>query len=395
MSLKRVLLIDDDPLFLLVAGEMLNAIGAERVDTACDGADGLRILAEAGDDFDLILCDLNMPQIDGISVVRALSERRFDGRFAVVSGESSDIVRAVKDMASLVGINMIGALSKPLREEDLRAMLERRTGADRRASAGPVSRAELLTEMASGHLVPVYQPKLQLDGFRLNSVEVLSRWRAGDGALRSAQTYLAAAELHGLMTKYTLALMERSLMEISKLASLGIKVDPAFNISPSSLRERSFPDAITQKCRSAGMDPRRVTLEITEDRLLEFHADVLEVLTRLRVAGFHLSVDDFGAGTTNMQQLRRFPLTELKIDRYYVQNADRDAFAHETMMSSVRLARLLGLRTVAEGIETAEDVRTAKAAEIDVLQGYLISKPVPAERLIQVLREPAGKAAAA
>lgn len=395
MSLKRVLLIDDDPLFLLVAGEMLNAMGAERVDTACDGSEGLRILSEADDIFDLVLCDLNMPQLDGISVVRALSERRFRGRFAVVSGEGSDIVRAVRDMANLVGINMIGALAKPLREEDLRTLLERRTAGDRRASAGPVSRAELMTEMAAGHLVPVYQPKLHLDGFRLSSVEVLSRWRTGDGALRSARSYLAAAELHGLMTKYTLALMERALMEISKLASLGIKVDPAFNISPSSLRDRSFPDAITQKCRSAGMDPHRVTLEITEDRLLEFHADVLEVLTRLRVAGFNLSVDDFGAGTTNMQQLRRFPLTELKIDRYFVQNADQDAFARETMMSSVRLARLLGLRTVAEGIETAEDVRTAKAAQIDILQGYLISKPVPAERLIQVLREPARKAAAA
>lgn len=395
MSLKRVLLIDDDPLFLLVAGELLHAMGAEEIRTAHDGSDGLRILAEAGDIFDLVLCDLNMPNCDGIRVVRTLSERGFKGRFAVASGEDRDILRTVADIARMVGINLVGTLAKPLREEDLRQVLNRPSKGDGETECEPVSRVELLTEMAAGRLFPYYQPKLDLATFKLNSVEILSRRRTETGAVRSAQAYIAAAEVHGLMAKYTLSLMERALTEIGKLSAIGINVDPAFNVSPSSLHDGAFPDALVSECKRAGMDPKRVTLEITEDRLLEYDADVLEALARLRVAGFRLSVDDFGTGTTNMQQLRRFPLTELKIDRFFIQNARDDAFARETMMSSVRLARLLGLQVVAEGVETIDDVRTAKTANIDVLQGFLISKPVPAERLIQVLREPVRKAVAA
>lgn len=150
----------------------------------------------------------------------------------------------------------------------------------------------------------------------------------------------------------------------------------SLNISPLTLTDRSLPRILVDCVARMGVKTRQVTLEVTEDHLLNFGPDTLEVLARLRIAGFGLSIDDFGTGATSLEQLRRFPFTELKIDRAFVQNTDTDAFAHEVLKTSARLANIIGLTSVAEGVETPADLEQVAAAKVNRVQGFLLARPM-------------------
>jgi EAL domain-containing protein (putative c-di-GMP-specific phosphodiesterase class I) len=124
-----------------------------------------------------------------------------------------------------------------------------------------------------------------------------------------------------------------------------------------------------------------VVLELTETRLMTDAIKCLETLTRLRLKGFELSIDDFGTGHSSLAQLQRIPFTELKVDRAFVHGASRDEVARSILDSSLSLARRLGLRTVAEGAETQEDWDLVAALGVDLVQGYFVSRPLPGDRV--------------
>jgi len=129
----------------------------------------------------------------------------------------------------------------------------------------------------------------------------------------------------------------------------------------------------------------QVTLEVTETRLVEYGPRALEVLSRLRIKGFGLSVDDFGTGYSNIDRLRMFPFTELKIDQSFIRNALTDAFARACVETSVRLAKELGLKIVAEGVETREMWDFLAGLGIDEAQGFLMARPMPPAEFAKLL----------
>ena len=133
-------------------------------------------------------------------------------------------------------------------------------------------------------------------------------------------------------------------------------------------------DAVLQL---AAVPAEKVTLEITESRLPEDISKVMSPITRLRLKGFEISIDDFGTGFSSMEQLRRFPFTELKIDQAFVAEAADKPAARAILESSIDLARRLNIRSVAEGIETEEDLSLCRRLAVDLAQGYYLSKPMP------------------
>lgn len=390
---SRVLIIDDDPLFQLLAEETFRSLGARDVMTADDGVQGLQRLRSAPADFDLVLLDLQMPNLDGVGVARAMGDMAFKGALIISSSEDESIIQAVRDMAEMVGVRILGSLTKPLKEAELRALLEKPQSRPVSQSRDAVSRVSLLSDLANRRIVPVYQPKLDLRTMRIECAEVLARRVSDSGELVSAAPQLEASEAHGLTTRFALAMLEQSMVDALRIRSEGYDLGFAVNVSPASLTERDLPDLFVDRVRSVGLDPRKITLEVTENRLLEFNAEVLEVLSRLRLQGFRLSVDDFGTGATSIETLRRFPFNELKIDRSFIQSASEDPVALETVMSSARIARELGLDIVAEGIETEADLRIALAAGARRAQGFLIAKPKPMNRFSAWLTACAGRLA--
>ena len=175
MAPRNVLVIDDDPLFCVIAEETLLALGADEVAVAEDGAQGLQMVSDRPEAFDLILCDLNMPNIDGVLVLRELGKRNYSGALIIVSSEKQAVIESVHAMARLAGVHMLGALKKPLNASTLQQLLASETR-EPSAQSIEISRDEVRAALDAKAIVPVYQPKLDLIKGEINSVEVLARY---------------------------------------------------------------------------------------------------------------------------------------------------------------------------------------------------------------------------
>jgi EAL domain-containing protein (putative c-di-GMP-specific phosphodiesterase class I) len=140
--------------------------------------------------------------------------------------------------------------------------------------------------------------------------------------------------------------------------------------------------------REAGIQPRDLVLEVTETGVMEDLTTALDVLTRLRLKGFGLSIDDFGIGYSSFEQLGRIPFTEMKLDRSFVNKGQQDPAARAILESSMGMAQKLGLVTVAEGVETVGELALVRELGCDNVQGYLVAKPMPLDALLTWLAQP-------
>ena len=142
-----------------------------------------------------------------------------------------------------------------------------------------------------------------------------------------------------------------------------------------------LPEHIVRAADAAKLEPQRIVLEVTESRISQDPSALLDIITRLRLKRFELSIDDFGTGFSNLQQLQRLPFSELKIDQAFVTGAAKDDTARSILESSASLAKKLNLRIVAEGVETQEDWDMIAGVGCDLAQGYLIARPMPGEEI--------------
>jgi EAL domain-containing protein (putative c-di-GMP-specific phosphodiesterase class I) len=218
---------------------------------------------------------------------------------------------------------------------------------------------------------------------------VLVRWRRGAAATPVPPgQFLALVTASGLMRPMTLDLAACSARYLSEFGGLDHAFTLSLNVCPTLLDDPNFADELAATLADAGASPRQVILEVTESAAAHNQGAALENLARLRMRGFELSIDDFGTGFSSLAQLVRTPFSELKIDRSFVsrlltENADR-----LLVDSVVALARRLGLRTVAEGIETQAQLELLQQLGCEFGQGYLFAKPMPIDELLRWLESP-------
>jgi EAL domain-containing protein (putative c-di-GMP-specific phosphodiesterase class I) len=378
---RTALVIDDDELFHEIASSALKGCGFDVVRTALDGLQGLKILDETPDEVDLILCDLQMPILDGAKVITELGKRTYGGQVIIISGEHTNILQSVLRMANHLSLNVRGALAKPLNPTELNRLVDCHKLHDHRALE-EVSRESLERALETRMLTPFFQPKVDLRTKRVTGFEVLARHVDEDGRVSAPLPFIKSAMACSLIGTLTRSMIEQVLENTRSwskpLGTFGLSI----NMSPTCILNPNLPDKISQKFRSAGFDPSRVTFEITEDRLLEDQAVTLEVLSRLRLAGFKLSLDDVGTGYASIEQIRTFPFNEVKIDRQFVMEADHDAFARFTVESVVKLSALRGISVVAEGVETKEAAELMRGLGADIAQGYLYSPALPPDEVL-------------
>ena len=193
--------------------------------------------------------------------------------------------------------------------------------------------------------------------------------------------FIVLAEREGLIHDLTLAVMARALAQAAHWNAHGLRLSMAINLSPQLLESPPLVQEIAGLVAAHALLPEQVMLEITESSVVNCMGVSLGVLARLRLKGFGLSIDDYGTGFSSLQQLTRFPFTELKIDHSFVHNASRRSNLRVILRSALDMARQLGLVTVAEGIETMEDWKLLQECGCSVDQGDLIARPMPAAGL--------------
>ena len=380
----KTLLVDDDPFALKLLARQLEQLGSTEL-LLCERAhDALALLEIDGHAIGMVFCDLQMPDIDGVEFVRHLARIHYRGALVVVSGEDARIFKTVQKLAQAHRINMLGALSKPVSPEQLRALLGAHEGIDIGAPRAAWQRpapAELARAIASGELVNHYQPKVDFATGKLVGVEALVRWQHPQVGLVHPDRFIATAEEHSLIDDLTRVVLANALLQARRWRDVGLELQMSVNVSMDNLAVLDFPDVVTRLAADAGVALPTLMLEITESRLMRDLRAPLDILTRLRLKRIGLSIDDFGTGHSSLAQLRDIPFDELKLDRSFVFGVARDPALRAIVEATLAMAHDLGLKSVAEGVEVRADWDVLRALGCDVAQGYLIALPMPGDDL--------------
>jgi EAL domain-containing protein (putative c-di-GMP-specific phosphodiesterase class I)/DNA-binding response OmpR family regulator/HPt (histidine-containing phosphotransfer) domain-containing protein len=384
----RVLVVDDDIFMRDVVCASLANLGVEQVAAAADGMEGVQSISHFRPD--VVICDLNMPGMDGVEFLRHLAERSFLGGVLLFSGEDELILRTTEDLVREHGLNLLGALSKPVSSDELgRILLGFQS--DKSSPFGAVQRVYLKEELrraiVNNEVVPYFQPQVDTRTGRCIGVEALARWLHPEDGLVGPALFVPLAEQTGLITALTESIFRQSVQAAFRFHTYVPGVRLSVNLSTLALQRTWLPDMLTEQAESYGVPPSRITLEVTETNVIDNLALSLEVLTRLRLRGFGLAIDDFGTGYASMQQLRKIPFTELKIDKSFVHGGDSGGSSDAMLESSVALGLRMDLSVVAEGVETQAEWDRVVSLGCNVVQGWFVAKAMPEDDLAEWLHE--------
>lgn len=382
----HILVLDDEPFMLKLLDRLLTNLGFTDVATCDNGQTALERVDDAAHAPQLILCDLNMPGMDGIEFVRKLVEHGYAGSLILVSGEDERTLQSARTLVQAHHIEVLGSLQKPVLPQALFQLVERwvpPAQAAQHLQGKGYDIKRLAQAIQAGELVNYYQPKVSVSTGDVVGVETLVRWRHPQDGMVFPDQFIGMAEAHGLIDALTQVVLAQALQDSAAWALQGLKLKVAVNVSMNNLTALEFPEQLTSAAAAAGVAPQSIVLEVTESQLMKDLRAPLEILTRLRLRRFKLSIDDFGTGASSLAQLRDVPFDELKIDRSFVHGAHHNETLRAIFFASLGLAKELGMEVVAEGVEDAADWSFLQKTGCDLAQGYFIARPMPANHILE------------
>lgn len=380
INVGRVLVIDDDPLMLQAIELQLSRLGVRDAVTCESASEALmKVFDPHQDAFTLVICDLQMPVMDGVEFVRRLADGGFAGGLMLLSGEDARTLQAATLLAKTYHLNFLGSLSKPVPLDRLRQALEGFEPSIAKAIA-PDHKSYTPEQLAQGidlgQMVIYYQPKVSVQDGTLFGLEAMVRWKHPQDGLISPDHFITLAEDNDLIDRLTQEVLEQSVRQIAQWRQHGLVVKVSVNVSMDNLHALDFPEMLAKILQRNAVDPRQLVLEITESRLMHNPNKVLDIVTRLRLKRIGLALDDFGTGHSSLAQLRDMPFDELKLDRSFVHDAVGDTVRAAILHGSIQMARQLQMDWVAEGVEDRADWRYLRQFGGGYAQGYFVSKPM-------------------
>lgn len=393
LSRLTVLVLEDQSFQRNLLVGSLEYLGIKTVHAVADGMEALTALDRNPDGFDVAICDLRMERMDGLEFIRHAANRKVSS-FIVTSAVDGGLLKSAESVVrKYSGIHLVGVLPKPVDLEQLKAMLadcksvksKPASSADHPANYS-IQADEIPEALAKGQFIPYFQPMLDLATGRPAGVELLARWNHPTYGILPPCVFIPHMERSGLIDKLSEDLLCHALEISRQWRSKDLQL--AVNLSPLTLQNTEMPNHIGSLVRRYGADPGRITIEVTETAVSDDVSGLLESLTRLRMQGFSLSVDDFGTGYSTLLKLSEMPFTEIKIDRNFVQGATLSPKSSAIAESIVFLAKKLRLHTVAEGIETNDELEFVKRLGCETGQGYYFSRPLDHAQLLRFLDNP-------
>ncbi len=366
---------------------VLSQLGYNNVDSFTQPQLALDAVKQNPKKYDVVLTDLNMPEIDGMGVIRELGDLGFRGGVCIVSDLETRVVELAANIAQQQEIYLLGSIAKPISRDGLSRVLKRMgyVGRKKRLHLEKMTRDELIGHVSRDSIVPYYQPKLNPVSNRVESLEVVARIEvAKDNEMILPDNFIGTAIQHDLVDTITMQLAQKIATDMpALLKAFGNDVCISINLSPTQLSDLDIPKRLHQLFDAQNIDKHQIILEITEEHALK-SAEQLESLNRLRIQGYGVSMDDFGTGFTNIQQLRRLPFTEVKIDRSLVRQIHNDPFSQAIVRSLATFSPTENFKLVAEGVEELEELEYLVSHYPNMLiQGFLICRPKPIEQLTQ------------
>ncbi|MBW6425615.1 EAL domain-containing response regulator [Rhizobium sp. XQZ8] len=377
------LIVDDDPMYAMVASSILSTLTSGPVRTAPNGRAGLAALSGDAPETDLVFLDLNMPDLDGLAFMRGAHEAGYAGNIVISSGESPAVLRSAEAMGKLLGISVLGVLRKPLTLDGVAAML-----AKSEETRAPSSTRLGALVGKDFELTPYYQPQYDLATLKVAGFESLIRLTARDGRIHGPSELFSSVSGVEDLTTVSLEIAAKVMRDFQTWPVVRAHADVSINFDASVLEQPSVVSHLQQAVVDLSLDPHIICLEVTEKSLPKDPSRLVEALTRLRMTGFKLSLDDYGMGASSFELLRLCPFSEIKVDRSIIEACPRDNVTRKFLHAVAGLARDLELVSVAEGVENQEELSEVRAAGMDRVQGFLFSRPVPPQAVHELMNRP-------
>ncbi|MDH3974579.1 MAG: EAL domain-containing protein [Deltaproteobacteria bacterium] len=245
---------------------------------------------------------------------------------------------------------------------------------------------ELRQAIENNQLLLHYQPKMDLNNHKVDSVEALVRWQHPKMDLIPPDEFITIAEQSGLIKPLTMWVIKQAIEDLKSWKAMELDISIAINISTHLFYDYKFPLELESLLLDSKISPQSIELEMTESRLMENIDNTMEALNRINKMGFSLSIDDFGTGFSSLAYLKRFPVDKLKIDKSFVLDMETNENDRSIVHAIVDLAHDLNYQVIAEGVENNEVINLLKEMNCDIVQGIYLSKPVPSDDFIEWLK---------
>ena len=391
---QHLLVVDDQRLDRAIATHAATQTGFTVTGAASIGE--TRALLESGARFDFVVLDLALGSEDGLEVLPLLARYNPTAVIVLASGFDGRIMAASQRVVSGLGLQVAGFLRKPILPTALQRLLRQAPHARVPGSDGSeaIDPPQVERAIADGQIRPWFQAKASLATGAVIGAEALARWVRPDGRLVSPMDFVPVAEQIDLGRSLTDAILDQALRACARWRLTCPEYHVAVNVSPLLLDDPELTERIDRMLQKHAVPPGGLVIELTESTGIPDTPRAMEILTRLRIRGVNLAIDDFGTGHSSLLSLVRMPFNEMKIDQAFVRDAVTNRDARKVVRASASLGRELGLKVVAEGVETEVIAQLAGDAGCDVGQGWLYGRAVPPEIFQTELERTAAVAAA-
>lgn len=373
---NRLMVMDDDSEVGAFFGQVGEDLGFE-VKVISDPSEfGATVLAFSPT---VLLLDLQMPNRDGIELLRELSSLERHPKVLIASGLDSRVLTSAAELGVSMGVDVAGSFCKPIPLDELEVLLTRLKLHTKRIMANQLREA-----LNQGQLVVHYLPKATFKGpgrWIIEGAEALVRWQHPEYGLLYPKEFIGLAEQTGLIVEVTDFVLRAAMEQARVWFAHGLYMELGVNVSAQFLSDLKFPDRLLALVRENNLDPSMVTLELTETAAMQDPSVALDILARLRVKNINLCLDDFGTGASSLTHLYKMPFSEVKLDNQFTNDMRLREDARALVEGLVYLAHKLKMRACAEGVEDEGTLEMLEAMHCDKAQGHLFGAAVRAREL--------------
>ena len=381
--IKNILVADDSASIRQYLSVVLKELTDVEPTLAVDGREALDII-EDGFTPDVALFDVNMPRLDGVQLLRMLSERKANFPIIIISGLSRHLISAIEKLSAEYRLNLVGSIGKPVDIEALRTILGRvERKRETEVKAPQLKTYEVVRALEQGDIEPWFQPQIDLTKRELAGLEVLCRIQHKRLGLVTPDHFIETMERSDLIKSVTLELVAESLKKVETIFANRPSLTISFNFSAPLFDDEVFVNQFIDLINASPVNNNSIIVEITETHASSRPLKELETAARIAIAGCGLSIDDFGCGQATFDRLYSLPFTELKIDRKYLPVENMEEADRALLESTVNMARRLGMQVVVEGVESYAQWEMVQHLGCERAQGFFIAAAMPFSALGQ------------